>query len=813
MKLSAKEILRRLGAGESIGSVCALAGMARAEFDAWWKNESSARLPATSGSVGAGVQRPVQILRNEWGMPTILAGNDADLFFAFGYAMAQDRLWQLDYLRRRGSGRLAEIFGAGGKELDLLARVIGINDIFELDLLARTVGLRRIAEAEWQRLPQETQRLVESFSAGVNALMKDCGGKLPVEFDLLDYRPEPWSPIDCLTIESEFRWYLTGRFPVIVVPELVKRRLDDRLGDGPLYGAFLQGEYDDESILPPGSYAGVASGAEPVGTAVGEPDGTGSNNWVLAGSYTATGKPLVASDPHVPFDAVSWWYEVYLCGGSFNVAGMAYAGMPAVMFGRNAHVAWGCTNNICSQRDLYQEKTDPEHPNCFLHLGRWVPAREITEVIGVKGSAPVRKTIRFSPNGPIVDEVLPPAARQSGPVSLKWLGAYQGGWLTALQAMDRARSAAEFREAMRPWHVPTFCVVYADVGGHIGYQATGRIPIRHVPERGFRRGWDAQQQWDALIPFEAMPHWEDPERGWIITANNRIAGNDYPYPLSGTWSDGNRAIRIRQRIEAKKALSREENASIHQECQSARARRCLPGLLKVLQTSSNPRHLEAAAVLAGWDGSMEVDRAGASIYSVFFSQWTKAVVKERFDGDAVGLVAGGAAGLAVSLLTEDKAGWFAAGRRAAAILAVMTSALAWLTERLGPEMKSWLWGRLHRVPLRHVLSGRGDLGQLLDQGGLPLRGDLTTVCNTGLGANFEARSGAGYRLIAELVSSPPGLWTVDGQSQSGHPASPHYGDQLRGWVEGQYHHIVLDVQAAEASAKSVLLLSPSSGQE
>src|SRR5262249_10228341 len=262
-------------------------------FDAWWKKESTARLPVSSGSIRAGVERPVHILRNEWGIPSIFASNDADLFFAFGYAMAQDRLWQLDYLRRRGSGRLAEILGATGKELDLLARVIGINDIFELDLLARTVGLRRIAEAEWQRLPDENRRLVESFSAGINAVMKDSGDRLPIEFDLLDYRPEPWSPIDCLTIECEFRWYLTGRFPVIVVPELVKRRL----GDGALYRTFLQGEYDNECILPPGSYPATSGGAELLGSAIGEPDGAGSNNWVLAGSYTATGKPLVASDP------------------------------------------------------------------------------------------------------------------------------------------------------------------------------------------------------------------------------------------------------------------------------------------------------------------------------------------------------------------------------------------------------------------------------------------------------------------------------------------------------------------------------------
>ncbi len=391
-----------------------------------------------TGSRRTGVRRAVQIVRDEWGIPSIRADNDDDLFFGFGYAMAQDRLFQLDFLRRKGAGRLSEILGPDGSELDYLARFVWLRNVFEWDLLARTVGIRRIAEAEWTALPEETRTVLRSFSAGINAVIEESRDRLPIEFDLLDYRPEPWTPIDCLTIEGEFRWYLTGRFPVIVMPELTRRAL----GDGPLYRAFLEVESDAESILPPGSYPRGRAGSQPVGTAVGDPQGGGSNNWVISGRLSATGKPMVASDPHIAFEAVSCWYEVHLHGGSFNVAGMAYAGMPAVMFGRNQHVAWGCTNNICSQRDLYQEKTDPAYPNCYLYDGQWEPARQLDEVIAVKGSPPVRKTIRFSRNGPIVDEVLPAAARHTGPVSLKWLGAYRGGWLTALLGMDRAESAS-----------------------------------------------------------------------------------------------------------------------------------------------------------------------------------------------------------------------------------------------------------------------------------------------------------------------------------------------------------------------------------
>ena len=219
-----------------------------------------------------------------------------------------------------------------------------------------------------------------------------CGDRLPIEFDLLDYRPEPWSPVDSLAIESEFRWYLTGRFPVIVMPELAKRVL----GDGPLYREFLLGEADEEAVVPPEAYADRRRVprlvARVVGQATADPEGTGSNNWVVAGRHCLSGRPMVASDPHIAFEAVSCWYEAHLHGDGFHVAGMAYAGMPAVMFGRNERVAWGITNNICSQRDLYQERTDPAHPGCFLYDGRWEPARQTVEVIRVRG-VPIR--LRF----------------------------------------------------------------------------------------------------------------------------------------------------------------------------------------------------------------------------------------------------------------------------------------------------------------------------------------------------------------------------------------------------------------------------------
>ncbi len=797
MRLASKEILRRLGAGESIAAVCEAAGISREAFDAWWRDEAAARVPAQGGPRRVPGGMLAEIQRDEWGIPHVYADTDEALFLGFGYAVAQDRLFQLDWLRRKASGTLSEVLGPDG---------------LELDTIARTVGFRRIAEAEWAAAPAETQALFAAFAAGVNAFLEESRDRLPIEFDLLDYAPGAWSPVDSLAIAGELRYYLTVRFPVIVIPELAKRAL----GEGPLYAAFLQGEADDEAILPPGAYPTRRSGAEPVGAIgwpVGDPEeGRGSNNWVLAGARTATGRPLVASDPHIAFGAVSCWYEVHLAGGSFNVVGTAYAGIPAVIFGRTERVAWGVTNNICSQRDLYRERTDPAHPGCFLYDGRWEPAREAVEEIRVKGAAPVRTVIRFSRNGPIVDDLLPAAARGTGPVSLRWLGATECGWLTALLRMNRATAAGEFRESLRGWRVPTWSLVFADANGHIGYQAAGAIPIRRVRERGYRPGWDPRHQWDGLVPFEGMPRLADPPRGWIATANNRPAPDDFPYPLSGTWSSGHRARRIRQMIEATPKLSREDVARMHQDVLSLRAVDCVPRLLKALASSADARVRDALDCLEAWDGRMEVDRVGAAIFDAFFPKWCRTVADERFPADQAELVAGAIAGLASELLAEDAVGWFRTRGREAAILGAFRATLDELARRLGPDMTAWTWGRLHQIRLRHVLSSRGDLGQLLDcpsgGGGLPVKGDGVTVCNTGYDPNYLAPMGANYRFIADLAADPPGLWAVDAQGQSGHPGSLHYGDQLAEWIAARYHFLSLDRAEVAKTIRHVLRLEP-----
>lgn len=773
MQLSSQTILQKLGAGASIAAICAEAGVTQEQFLLWWQAECAARVPTMNGALLASVTSAVEIVRDPIGIPHIFADNDHDLFLGLGVAMAQDRLWQLDYLRRKANGRLAEILGA---------------EALPLDILARTIGLNRIAAAEVARLPAETLQLLEAFAQGINLVMAASRDQLPIEFALLDYQPEPWRPVDSVAVWDEFRWYLTGRLPVIALPELARRTL----GNEALFQAFLTPEAGDESILPPGSYAALPVGSEAVGGVVGDPEaGVGSNNWVVDGNHTYSGAPLLASDPHLPLSTLSWWYEAHLVGGSFNVTGATYIGVPSFLLGRNEQMAWGFTNNICSQRDLYQERTDPDHPGCFLYDGQWEPAQEVAETILVRGAAPVQKTIRFSRNGPLVDELLPTPAQNTGPVSFRWLGATLSDEITPLLNAARTASCDAFRAALHDWRSPTFSFIFADTAGAIGYQCSGRIPIRHNWERGYRPGWDPAHQWQGLIPYAGMPSLTNPPQGWIRTANNRTAPADYPYPLSGTWSSGHRAERIRHMLEAQSRFDQSDFVRMHYDTRLQRAAEAVPLLLTVLAPVADPQLQAAAALLQGWNYCMEPAEVGAALFEVFFRQWSRRVAAARFPAEIAPLMMDVIGGLALALLTTDEAGWFASNDRTAQIVSAFRAALDELATRLGGKMEEWTWGRLHTITLHHPLSSRGDLAQLLDRGGYALSGSAFTVCNTGSDANYQSVLGASYRLIADLSSSPPVVWGMDTAGQSGHPGSKHYSGQLRAWLNRDYHPLPL----------------------
>lgn len=802
-------LLVRLGQGDSVADACQACRMDPDDFPSWWQTELAQRVPPQTGTVQAPVGAAVEIHRDARGVPHIFADRDTDLYFAYGYAMALDRLWQLDCYRRQAQGTLAEILGADACPM----ATGGAPRALDRDIAARTIGFQHIARRQWAQMAPQVKQRLEAFAAGINQVRDESLSNLPIEFALLDYSPAPWHPLDTLAVWIEFQYYLTVRLPVIVMPELARRELPNE----ELYQAYLAGEADSESILPAGP--GSSQGAGIAGRAVGEPEeGVGSNNWVVAGTRTARGHSLLASDPHIAFNAVSCWYEAHLADASgLNVAGAGYIGVPGVLFGRNMDVAWGITNNICSQRDLYLEQTDPRHPDQYRAGDQWVPVRQRQERIAVRNGAPVDLTVRISPNGPIVNHLLPDFARDWGPVSLKWMGAVleagdedNGHFeIGAMMQSNRARNCHEFRSALRSWRVPTLSMIFADVQGHIGYQCTGRIPLRTHWQRGFRRGWHRGDAWVGSIPFVGLPAMADPGHGWIRTANNRTASDDFPFPLSGTWASGYRARRIRHVLEENSRLSRADCMNLQMDTLSLRAVECLPHLQDLLQDVQDERVQAALDIWTHWNRRMDPDTVGSTLFETFFALWQSAVAAARFSEQTAGYLDGGAAGLAVALLKEDAAGWFAdANQRRACVLESLLQAWQKLSRELGPDPAGWQWQCVHKIRLDHPLAYLPAPGELLNRGGQPVGGSGITICNTGVDPNYMSAMGANYRIVAELDAQAPVLYAVDAAGQSGHAGSPHYCDQLPFWLAGQLQPLLLERAECIRAAQRSMVLQP-----
>ena len=788
MKSDSKQILKQLGLGKSIAQICKDQNITSSQFDSWWKSETKSRLPLTDGNKLLLKNGSAQIYRDKWGVPHIHGSNTESLFFAYGYAMAQDRLWQMDYFKRRALGRLSEI--------------LGTSEV-EQDTVSKTVGLETIAENEINSLPEETLVKLSAFSEGINSLIQESD-LLPIEFDILDYKPEKWTPKDSIAILAEFRWYLTGRLPVIAIPEYAKRVLQNEN----LYQEFIAGEAESETIVPKGYYQPDLNAGNNNGGVISEPnEGQGSNNWVINASKSQNNAPMVASDPHIAFTSPNCWYEAHFSGAGFNTAGAGYVGFPGIIFGRNESIAWGVTNNICAQRDLYKETPDENNPNMFLYDGKWEKSQTKQISIKVKNSNDHVINLITTRNGPIVDHLLPEPLKNLGPVSLKWVGFQFSDELTCLLDLNKSKTCKEGIKSLENWEVPTWSFVIGDNKGDICYQSTGNIPIRNNWNRRFRDGSDPESSWQTSIPKKYMPSIYNPSEGYARSANNRLAPEDYPYPLSGVWNSGYRALRIRQMLELKSNFTREDFAKMQLDVTSMRAVEVLPHLIKSLGFSSDPKISNATNHLKSWNAEMSTDSVAASIFEIFFATWCELVAAERFEKKSVPLISQAISGLSVKLLKDDQHGWFEKDTRQNTIIEAMHSTISKLTDQIGPNMAEWYWGKIHKINLPHKLSTIGDLGKLLDTGGDPVSGNGITVCNTGYDPNYLASIGANWRHNADLSETPSGIWASDSCGQSGHPGSPHYGDQLSDWISGNHHFLPLDLEQVKLEANSKLQLT------
>jgi penicillin amidase len=641
---------------------------------------------------------------------------------------------------------------------------------------------------------------------------------LPIEFELLDYEPEPWSPVDSMAILKRWTWYLTGRLPVISTPECVRAVIGERetefyQPDGPLAYIVPPGHYDPEPRWP------GLSVAEPEFLAWGPQEPGGSNNWAVGPALAEDGHAMVGSDPHVYFNVPSDCYEVHLHGAGLDVVGTAYAGVPIPRIGRNATLAWGITNNICMQRDLYVEQLDPSGER-YLDGKDWRPIERRVAEIPVREAAPHQVEVRFAHGRPIVDHMVAEAALPRNlwspelgadtALSLAWVGFELSDEPKAFLDLCRAQTVEDGRQALAGIRCATWNYVLADSAGSVAYQCTGAIPLRGRTYRGYRDANDRVDAWQGYIPFDGLPRLIDPERGWVASANNPAAPPDFPYPLSGTWMVEDRAARAEQLIEALRPHSAATYAEMQNDVLSGRAVRGIPPLIDVLAAAGNSRFEAPIGLLRDWNQQLTIDAPGGSIYFVFLWRWHQHVIRQRFPEELAELVQDAGGGLSASLLHGDPTGWFASDeKRHETIVTAMLETLDWLEERLGPEHDLWLWGYIHRLGAEHPAARTALQHEFLDIPPAPAPGGPGTLNSSHYvpPGTFDTRIGPIFRIISGL---DPNSYTetVSWPGQSGHPGSQHYDDQVEHHLAGAYYDLPFRWVDVESRAESRTRLIP-----
>ena len=766
--------------------------------------------PKVDGNVSVpGLSTPVEIVRDDWGVPHIYAQNEHDLFFAQGYVHAQDRLWQMEFNRRVASGTLSAILG---------------NATLDTDRFMRTIGLRRAAERDWALADGETRDALLAYADGVNAFIESHQNRLPLEFIFLGAEPEPWTPIDTLAWGKVMSYYLCGNYE----SELLRARLIAGVGEEAAQQIMLP--YPDQGpfIVPPealnyswlrdSEFAELDAAAFGIGLPHTD---WGSNNWVVHGSRTATGLPLLADDMHLGLDMPAIWYENGLHGGGFNSVGYSFPGVPMVIVGHNEQIAWAVTNLPSDVQDLYIEKLDdPVHPTQYEFQGEWVDLEVLYETIEVKGESPVTIRVLSTRHGPIINPVLGnlPSAE---PLALKWT-ALEGTYLfRAVHGINLATNWDEFRQALTHWDAPSQNFVYADVAGNIGYQSPGKIPIRAAGHQGSVPvpGWTGEYEWQGFIPFDELPRTYNPPAGFIATANNKVVNDDYPYHLTDDWSAPYRAQRIVDLLASDDDITIEDMRNIHAQTYSLPAEALRPYLSAVEPGDD----LEAQALdrFEAWDLYNEADSVGASIFQV----WYRFLVENTFRdelGDALTDRYRAYANIHMPLLIDwmDQPDnrWFddvntpEIETRDDVIQESLADATDWLTDNYGEDLDQWQWGQLHTKTFVHNPLGQSGIGiveSLFNSKTIAARGDGFTVdaAPYSYGRSFAMTGGVSQRYIADL-SDFDNSRSIHSTGQSGHLFHPHREDFIPLWQNVEYHPLTFSRDATEAIAEGTLTLSP-----
>jgi penicillin G amidase len=789
-------------------ALSALTGVAAAGAFGLWYQLFRRPLPRTSGRMRLrGLEAPVDVVRDRFGVPHVRSRGDIDLSFTIGFCHGQDRLWQLEFFRRAVAGRLCEFAG---------------QEMLHVDRLMRTLGLYRTAQRETTELDAPLRTRLTAYAAGINAAIENAAA-FPIEFQILRLEPEPWSVADLLASAKLLALGLSTNWEM----ELFRAQLVRDAGEE--RAARLEPQYPRANpvVVTPGqAYGGsgvdiaeqIARVKEDIGLTT---HAGGSNNWVVSGERSVTGSPLLACDPHLSTTIPTLWYEADLCCDEYRVRGATLPHSPDAVYGQTRYAAWGFTNVMADIQDLFVERFNPDDDRLYEFEGDWRQAEVVREEIRVKGrSKPELLDVKLTHHGPIVNEAM--GASGEAPLALSWTALQHPLLSDTSERVTRARNGADVVAAAAGHAAPPLNMLWADSDGNIGYKMIGRIPLRRggcpdVP----KPGWTGEFEWEGTVPYGELPEVVNPESGYLVTANNRIVGDDYPHHITSEWMTGYRAQRIEDGLAERRRHSLEDFARLQLDVYS------YPGVETVHRLSrlhpTTQRETRAIEWLKSWDGQLDADTTAGTIYHAFTLELSHRLVeaairepqlRERYlNKSAVGLIPVVSSpwrfqARLLELWDEGDPQWFASaahpdGRSWDDVaLEALSAALDGLERRFGRDIDGWQWGKVHGVVFSHPFGGVHPVMERIFNRRAKVGGASETVLQSGYEPlePYTGSWGPVYRMLADVGDPARSRWQSS-TGQSGQPGSRHYDDRIADWRDGRTNPAYLDEHELRASGQ------------